>query len=143
MSALFAALFIVILPAFASLQGSDDREKKFDQIIDRFIEYDTGKLPGSEGKEALSDFRQLGPEALPALIRGLNRAAKIEHSCPAVTIAKKLNRMLRNTTDLELLEFARENMGAGVTQSRHMGVIRDLRVVCMVRKRLVAQMPPS
>jgi hypothetical protein len=105
-----------------------------DEIIDRFIDYDTGKLRGPEGKQALTDFNQLGPEAIPALIRGLNRAATIDHSCPAVTIARKLGRMLSASRDAELLEFARENIGAGVTHSKHMGVIKDLRVLCIVRK---------
>src|SRR5207244_13235895 len=95
---------------------------------------------GEDGKKAGAEFQRLGPEAIPALTRGLNRAAAIEHSCPAVTIAKKLDRMLRASNDAELLEFARENIGAGVTQSRHMGVIRDLRVVCIIRKR---NLPPG
>jgi hypothetical protein len=42
--------------------------------------------------------------------------------------------MLSTSRDPELLEFARENIGAGVTQSRHMGVIKDLRVLCALRK---------
>jgi hypothetical protein len=121
-------------------QLTDEEEEKLDQIIDRFIDYDTGKLPGSDGKQALKDFQKLGPEAIPALIRGLNRAAKVEHSCPAVTIAKKLSRMFRSTKDAELLEFARENIGAGIERSVHMNVLKDLRVQCMLRKRALAQM---
>jgi hypothetical protein len=116
---------------------SDEEEEKIDQIIDRFIEFDTGKLKGPEGKKAFAEFNKLGPEAIPALIRGLNRAAKIEHSCPAVTISRKLSRMLSASKDTELLEFARENIGAGVTESRHQGVLRELRVLCMLRKRQV------
>ncbi len=117
---------------------TEEEENRIDEIIDRFILYDTGRLPGPEGKQALREFEKLGPDAIPALVRGLNRAAKIEHSCPAVTIAKKLGRMLRSSKDPELLEFVRENAGAGITHSRHMGVIKDLRVICMVRKRAVA-----
>jgi hypothetical protein len=125
---------IILLIAFVPTYQGDTREAKFDRIIDRFIEYDTGRLPGPQGKQALDDFTGLGSEAATALIRGLNRAAKIEHSCPAVTIAKKLNRMIRASQSLSFLEFARENIGAGVTESRHMGVIKDLRVVCMIRR---------
>jgi hypothetical protein len=135
-----ALIFASLSPCPAQEAGprAEDKESKFDQIIDRFIEYDTGKLPGPEGKQAVAEFASLGNDAIPALIRGLNKAAKIEHSCPAVTIAKKLNRMLRASRSPELLEFARENIGAGVTESRHMGVIRDLRIVCMFRKRALA-----
>src|SRR5262249_46307885 len=68
---------------------------------------------------------------------GLNEAAQIEGSCPAVLIAKKLRRLLGNSDDTELLLFARENIGIGVTASRHMSVLRDLKVVCMLRRNLV------
>lgn len=128
---------------------SDKEEEKIDNTIDRFIEYDMGKLRGEEGKKAFKEFRELGPEAIPGLIRGLNRAAKIESSCPAVTIAKKLAVMLRASNDPDLLDFARENVGAGITQSRHMAVIKDLRLLCILRKRavgnnpVIARTPPS
>jgi hypothetical protein len=120
-------------------QLTEEEENQLDQTINRFIDYESGKLRGPDTKKILTDFQKLGPPAIPALIRGLNRAAKIEHSCPAVVIAKKLARMLSTTHDSELLEFARENIGAGVTQSRHMGVIKDLRMVCILRKRSLAQ----
>jgi hypothetical protein len=120
---------------------TEKEEEKVDEAVDRFIQYDTGELRGEEGRKALKEFRQLGPEAIPGLIRGLNRAAKIEYSCPAVTIAKKLAVMLRASNDPDLLEFARENVGAGITQSRHMAVIRDLKMLCIARKRQVGNHP--
>src|SRR5438477_8858008 len=120
---------------------SDKEEEKIDNTIDRFIQYDMGQLRGEEGKKALQEFRQLGPEAIPGMIRGLNRAAKIESSCPAVTIAKKLAVMLRASNDPDLLDFARENVGPGIIQSRHMAVIKDLRLLCILRKRSVGNNP--
>lgn len=123
-------------PLAPSLPLLTDKEEAFlDGVIDRFIQFDTGRLAGAEGKKAVADFQKLGPEAIPALIRGLNRAAKIEASCPAVTIARKLAGLLKSSQDVELLEFARENIGAGVTESRHKAVLNDLRVTCMFRKR--------
>src|SRR5262245_44636139 len=120
-------------------QLTDAEEEKLDEIIDRFIRYDSGELIGADAKKARAEFDRLGPEAIPALIRGLNRAATIDHSCPAVTIAKKLSRMLSSTDDAELLQFAHENIGAGVRRSRHMEVIRDLKVSCMLRKNALAR----
>lgn len=120
---------------------TDKEEEKIDNVIDRFIQYDMGQLRGEEGKKALKEFRDLGPEAIPGMIRGLNRAAKIESSCPAVTIARKLAVMLRASNDADLLDFARENVGAGITQSRHMAVIKDLKVLCIMRKRTVGNNP--
>src|SRR5437016_2744390 len=81
---------------------SDEEEKKLDEIIDRFILFDTGKLAGDEGKKAKEDFDKLGVDATFALIRGLNRAAKLDNSCPALVIAKKLNRILAATDDRDL-----------------------------------------
>jgi hypothetical protein len=136
--ALLGTCLVANLPAQDAETQAEDKETKLDQIIDRFIEYDSGNLRGPEGKQVVAEFTSLGNDAIPALIRGLNRAAKIEHSCPAVTIAKKLNRLLRASRNPEVLEFARENIGAGVTESRHMGVIKDLRLMCMLRRRALA-----
>jgi hypothetical protein len=117
---------------------TDEEEDQLDQVISRFIKYDSGQI-GGDGKKIRQDFDKLGPEAIPALIRGLNQAARIDYSCPAVTIRNKLARMLNATDDPELLLFARENIGAGVTESRHMGVLRDLRLLCATRSSLLAR----
>src|SRR5947209_3385886 len=69
---------------------TDDEEAELDRIIDRFIDGDIGKLRGADAKKARQEFGRLGPDAIPALIRGINKAAKIEGSCPATIIAKKL-----------------------------------------------------
>jgi hypothetical protein len=119
---------------------TDEEASHLDDIINRFIQYDSGQLAGEDGKRARQDFEKLGPEAIPALIRGLNEAARIEHSCPAVTIAKKLGRMLMVSEDAELLQYARENIGAGITRSRHMAVLRDLSTACMLRQNQVARL---
>ncbi len=119
---------------------TDEEEEKLDEVINRFIRFDSGEVGGLEAERARREFEKLGPEAIPALIRGLNEAAKIEYSCPAVTIAKKLGRMLEASQDRELLQFARENIGAGVTRSLHMNVLRDLRVHCMLRQNYLARM---
>src|SRR6476659_9771060 len=76
-----------------------DEYKKIDTIIDRFIDYDTGKLKGAEGKKALEDFNKLGSESIFNLIDGLNRTANMEDSCPAVIIAKRVATILRASED--------------------------------------------
>src|SRR5207237_492717 len=93
---------------------SKEEEEKFDEIIDRFILAVTGRLRGAAAKKAFKDLDSLRPAAIPALIRGLNRAAKIQHSCPVTVIAKKLHRMLMASDDAKLLEYARDEIGAGV-----------------------------
>jgi hypothetical protein len=118
-------------------------EDKFDEVIDAFIEADTGKLTGSAAKKANETFQKLPPEAAFALIRGLNKAAAIDNSCPALVIAKKLRSQLRSSTDKQLLQYSRENIGSGVTQSRHMAVIKDLRLGCSLRMHALNNQKPE
>jgi hypothetical protein len=132
-----------IAPSLPEL--SRQEEDHLDQVIDRFIRYDVGLLHGVEGAAALRDFKKLGPEAIPALIRGLNRASNLQHSCPAVTIALKLKRLLMTSDDLELLQFARENIGAdGGDRSYHARLLEELRFqILMHRNALVRRPPPG
>jgi hypothetical protein len=113
---------------------TNEEEDKLDRIIDRFILFDTGRLPGPEGMQAQRDFDKLGYEAIPALIRGLNKAAVLEHSCPTLVISKKLSRLLLGSNDTELLEFARDTLGSSVGPTAHRRVIEDMRTSCMLRK---------
>jgi hypothetical protein len=126
-----------IAPSLNAL--TQEEEDKLDEIIDRFIQQDIGKLRGAEAKKAKTEFNKLGADAIPALIRGLNRAALIDHSCPAVILAEKLQKLLGASNDPELLQFARENIGAGVKRSLHMGTLQELRFFCTQRKNLVSR----
>jgi hypothetical protein len=116
-----------------------EEEDKLDKIVDRFMEYDIGRLQGREGAKALKEFKDLGPEAIPALVRGLNRAAKIEHSCPCVVIAQKLGKLLAASEDQELMEFVRDEIGSGVGHTSHAGVLKDLRFAVTLRKNALAR----
>lgn len=130
-------------PLAPSLPQLTEKEyAEIDEIVERFIQYDIGKLKGAAGRRALEDFKALGPEAIFPLIEGLNRAAAMEHSCPAVIIGEKLSRLLRSSRDPELLEFARENIGAGVKAVRHRATIQKLRLECMLRKTHVLRSGP-
>jgi hypothetical protein len=120
---------------------TEKEEEKLDAIVDRFMLYDIGRLQGEDARKALKDFKDLGPEAIPALVRGLNRAAQIEHSCPVVVIAQKLSKLLGTSEDRELLEFVRDNIGAGVGRTRHAGVLQDLRVGVSRRKNALGRQP--
>jgi hypothetical protein len=112
---------------------TEDEEKKLDALIDRFIEADTGNLKGPEAKAAIENFKGLGPESFFALVRGLNKSAHIDHSCPAVTIARKLTGIVKSSTDRELLQYARENIGLGVKKSKHADVLAELKNTATAR----------
>jgi hypothetical protein len=118
-----------------------EEEDKLDQIVERFMLYDIGRLQGEVARKAIIDFKNLGPEAIPALVRGLNRAAQIEHSCPVVTIAQKIGKLLAASDDRELFEFVRDNIGSGVGRTRHAGVLQDLRVGVAMRQNALPSRP--
>lgn len=122
---------------------TDEEEEPFDRIIDRFILTDLGALKGDEAKKAVADFNKLGPEATMALIRGVNKSAVIEQSCPVLHIAKKLASILRTSKDPLLLEFARENIGAGIRANKHRGTLNELRVLCNQRRSELARVTPT
>ena len=60
-----------------------DEENKIDEIVDNFILYDTGARRNDKYR---SDFETLGVEGIPGLVRGLNKSAKMSHSCPVSMI---------------------------------------------------------
>jgi len=107
------------------------------------IDADIGKLKGAEAKKALDDFKTLGPEATFHLIDALNRTANMESSCPAVIIAKKLAVTFSATEDLALLQFAKENIGAGVTAKRHLNVLHDLQTNILLRRAALQRRAPK
>ena len=111
-----------------------EEERKIEATIDRMIQADIGKLKGADAKKALDEFNRLGPESSFNLIDGLNRTANMESSCPAVIIAKRLASIFSTTEDIELLTFAKENIGAGVTAKRHLNVLKDLQFNIQLRK---------
>jgi hypothetical protein len=126
-----------IIPSLPLL--TDKEEDALDEIIDRFIAFDSGQSTGAGAKKAKEDFDRLDKTATMALVRGMNKSALIEHSCPAVTIARKLSKIAKASDDKDLLDFIRENAGSGVEKSRHLGVIKDLRVLCAIRKAEIAR----
>lgn len=107
---------------------------RYEAVVERFIQYDIGKLTKAQGEKAKEEFMRLPPEAIFVLVEGLNRAANMEHSCPAVVIGRKIERIVFATEDVDLLSFIKDNVGAGVKARRHMGVIKTLQVNCIVRK---------
>jgi hypothetical protein len=153
-----ATLLILTLTVFAADDGETPRkrsaiapslpaltqeeEDKLDDIVNRFTDADIGRLRGVEARKAVKEFEALQMEAVPALIRGLNRAAGLQHSCPVLTIGKKLHSLLMRSNDQELLEYARDEIGAGVGRSRYAGTLQELRFSVLMRKNAVARATP-
>jgi len=121
---------------------SEAEEAHYDKIVNQFIKYDLGQLPGAEGLKAKNDFLKLGSESIPALFRGLQTSAKLEHSCPVAMISQKLKSFLLKSNDEELLEFARDELTSAIEGSRHAPLLQDMRLgVTMRRKVVIANKP--
>lgn len=118
-------------------QLTKEETARYEKVVERFILYDIGKLPGAAGKKALEDFNNLPPEAIFVLVDGFNRAAAMEASCPAVIIGKKISSIANRSEDLQLLAFLKENLGAGVTAKRHQGLLKDIQFGLLLRRATV------
>lgn len=109
-------------------EPTTQEERRLDGVVNRFIEYDIGRLRGAEGERARKEFDQLGPEAIRALVRGLNKSARIYASCPVVVISNKLGEMTNRNADPEMLQYVVDNLGKGVPDSApHAARLRSLR----------------
>ncbi len=104
-------------PKLAVAAGILPPPNPLDEVVERFILYDIGQLPGPEGKEARSAFGRLGTESVPALIRGLNRAASLTSSSPVVVLGEKLQGVL-SLCGPELTELAVGQLGIGVPATK-------------------------
>lgn len=135
-------ILLILAVVSVSPAAEDDEEKKRDAVINRFILADTGRLAGAEAKKAVEAFKKLGVESVPALLRGLNKSAKLDHSCPVLMIAKKLATILLASDDEKLVEMARDEIGAGLSRSPHAGVLADLRVRLAIHQNALARRPP-
>jgi hypothetical protein len=124
------------LPAITPRQ-----EAVIETTINNFIQADIGALKGNDAKSAQLSFEGLGPEAIPQLIQALNRTATAQQSCPVMVITKKLSGFLLASKDPELLEFAHDNIGAGVPRNQHTRAIEDLRFQVGLRKNAVGRKP--
>lgn len=92
----------------------EEIDEVHDEVVDKFVEFDVGRLKGAPGAKARHDFNRLGPEAIRSLVRGLNKSASIHASCPVVVIAGKIEALLRDHEDPSLLRYALDNIGRDV-----------------------------
>jgi HEAT repeat protein len=114
-------------------KATPEREALYDAVVQRFILYDVGRLPGLAGRKAAADFEALGSDAIPALVRGLNRSATLDASCPVVAISGKLGTLLAACNDLELIAQVRDSIGKGVGLTLYAPYLDALKQSCANR----------
>lgn len=122
---------------------SEAEEARYDKIVNQFIKYDLGQLPGAEGLKAKNDFLKLTSESIPALFRGLQISSKLEHSCPVAMISQKLKSFLLKSEDDELLDYARDELTSALEGSRHAPLLQDMRLGVTLRRKVVLANKPA
>ncbi len=122
---------------------SEAEEARYDKIVNQFIKYDLGQLPGAEGLKAKNDFLKLTSESIPALFRGLQISSKLDHSCPVAMISQKLKSFLLKSEDDELLDFARDELTSALEGSRHAPLLQDMRLGVTLRRKVVLANKPA
>lgn len=114
--ALLACVFVVSWAAAAAPKAgpkTSPEGDKYDAIVDDFIRADVGELRGEQGRAAMEAFRRLNTEeAIPAVVRGVNKAAKIRASCPIMVVSSKLQQLTGNCTNTALLRQAHNDLAA-------------------------------
>jgi len=90
-----------------------NRETAIDGVVNRFIAYDIGQLRGQPGLMANQQFRALtGYKAIPALTRGVNKAARIRSSCPIIVISNKLSKFISTCKHKPALKYVAKNLNS-------------------------------
>jgi hypothetical protein len=102
-------------PAGAAQQtrrpADDADEPAYDKIVEDFIQYDIGRIRDRAAIERIRrEFNGIQAEAVPALVRGLNKAMRMRASCPITAIAGKLNSILNNSQDAEIGMYVLRNL---------------------------------
>ena len=84
-------------------QGAAD-DSTYDQIVAAFIEYDIGKIRDPRAIEQIkARFNGLKTDdAVPALVRGMNRSTRMRASCPITALAGKLRSILSDSKDADI-----------------------------------------
>jgi len=117
-----------------------EEEDRLDAIIERFIQHDLGIRPDPK---AVQEFQALGVEAIPALVRALNRTAPLAQKCPPAMIARKINSLLLRVQDPEVCDFVRREVGAGIRSGPNVAFLDSVRFNAMLRKRQLLSQPPT
>lgn len=108
--------------------AAPQQDAEHDKIVDDFIQYDIGQLPGQAGRDAVQRFAALqGNEAIRALCRGANKAARLSASCPIIMVANKLQQLLAKCQDEETLRYVMDSLDVNATDLHYGDWLRNLR----------------
>lgn len=106
---LLAAVALVAGPSLVQAQQTRQAQSKgadtdYDQIVEDFIQFDIGNVRDPVAVQRIkARFNGLkSDDAVPALVRGLNRSTRMRASCPITALSSKLKGILQNSQDAEV-----------------------------------------
>jgi hypothetical protein len=106
-----AALAVVAQAQSTKSNGLRDDER-YNALVDEFIQYDIGNIREPAAVDRIR--RQFGSlkadEAVPALVRGLNRSMRMGYSCPITAISGKLMSMMQSSRNPEVGKYVLANL---------------------------------
>ncbi len=123
------------------------QENQLDRMVELFISYDTHgplalsmkPLPPYLGEASQRLVLNVGPEGIPALVRGINKALAIQSSCPSGLMSRRLKDLVQQCNDPIMLDYVINNLGVGLPPShisqiaKHNHIV-PIRETCMQRK---------
>lgn len=112
-------------------ENSEAEEERLDKIVNDFILHDLGARPNPGSARELES---LGAEAIPAIVRGINKSAGYSHSCPVTVLAAKLISLIKQSDDPEVLRFIRFEVGAGTKTVRYAGLLNRVKTETTLRQ---------
>ncbi len=119
-----------------------EQDALFDRMVDAWIITDTHDRRPSpavfeQNKYGVCIF-SAGPEAIPAIVRGINKAYNLGTACPMTSLASQLRiNLLPYCTNPSTLDYVIENLGKGVrftwkTDARK--AFNEIKQMCLNRK---------
>ena len=140
-------LVLVGLPPFGPAVSSARAQQpadQYDRIVEDFIQYDIGQLRGQQGRAANSQFQSLQSEqAIPSLVRGVNRAARLRQSCPVIAVSAKLQSLLQATANVDVLQWAADNLDRSTSGATYGTYLDNMRQIVNHRLAAVDEATPK
>lgn len=105
---------MIALPAAAQQKGggAKQEDKDYDRIVEDFIQWDIGNVRDPQQADRIrSRFGGLkSDEAVPALVAGLNKSARMRASCPITALAGKLRGIMQASKDPQIGSYVLQNL---------------------------------
>lgn len=114
-----------------------EEEDKLDKVINDFIAYD---IASNSAPSAARQLDGLGAEAIPAIVRGINKSAGYSYSCPVTVLSAKLIDLIHKSGDPDVLRFIRTEVGAGVKGNKYSGLLNRVKAESGLRQAELARL---